>query len=227
MRKLPQTGDLPHSAEGYEPARVEEAFAEFAQRVRELESVAAELRAELETVRAERAAPPPFEDEAWPEAGLAPAPDWVSAVPAPFSRPLAVPRLALEGVFLLLVGLLAGVADLSASWIVLVMAVAWALVALAEWAATAKRARWRLDEIAPALDTTDLDPADSTGPWDVPVVEATVIENSESVSESKTIVTKLPVDQREPEATPAEARRGLRFRRRKPAEATAADPWEA
>jgi hypothetical protein len=224
MSKLPQTGDLPHSAEGYEPARVEEAFAEFAERVRELESVASALHAELATLRAERASPAPFEDEAWPEAGFAPSPDWLASVPAPFSRPPAVPRLALEGAFLLLVGLLAGVADLSAAWIVLVMAVAWALVAVAEWAAAAKRARWRLDEIAPPLDATRPAASDSTGPWDVPVVEATVIEDSES--ESKTIVTKLPADQSEPDSTPAEApRQGPRRRRR--AEAAAADPWEA
>ena len=214
MSKLPQTGDLPHSAEGYEPARVEEAFTEFAERVRELESVASALHTELETLRAERAAPAPFEDEAWPEAGLAPSPDWVAAVPAPLVRPPTVPRLVLEGAFLLLVGLLAGLADLSAAWIVLVMAVAWGLVALAEWAASAKRARWRLDEIAPALDAGDAAASESTGPWDVPVVEATVIDDSES--ESKTIVTKLPSPQPEPEATAAEGpRRGLgRLRRR-------------
>jgi hypothetical protein len=229
MSKLPQTGDLPHSAEGYERARVEEAFAEFADRVRELEAVAAALHAELATLRAERATPA-FEDEAWPDAGFAPSPDWVAAVPAPFSRAPAVPRLALEAIFLLLVGLLAGLADLSGAWIVLVMAVAWALVALAEWAAAVKRARWHLDEIAPPLDATDSAASDSTGPWDAPVIEATVVEGSES--ESKTVVTKLPVDQREPEATPAEAtpaeatRRGLRRRRRQPADAPAADPWE-
>lgn len=217
MEKLPQTGDLPRSAEGYEPARVEEAFGEFAERVRELESVASELRAELERLRSQRAAPAPFVDEAWPDAGLAPSPDWVSAVPAPLSRPPAVPRLVLEGAFLLLVGLLAGVADLSAAWIVLVMAVAWVLVALTEWAAMAKRARWKLDEIAPALDAADAGASDSTGPWDIPIVEATVIEDSES--ESRTIVTKLPAPLPEPETTSAEApRRGLGRLRRRPKE---------
>lgn len=226
MSELPRTDDLPHSAEGYEPARVEEAFSEFAERVRELESVAAELRAELKTLRADRAAHAPYEDEAWPDAGVAPSPGWVSAVPAPFSRPAVAPRLVLEGAFLLLVGVLAGVADLSAAWIVLVMAVAWTLVALAEWAAAAKRTRWRLDEIPPALDAPDEAASENTGPWDVPVVEATVIEDS--VSESKTVVTKLPADDDEPEAQPDVApRRRLRGLRRRPAEAPAADPWEA
>jgi hypothetical protein len=231
MTKLPRTGDLPHSAEGYERARVEEAFAEFAERVRELETVAAELRAELKTLRAERAAPPArFEHESWPDAGFAPSPDWVGAVPAPIVRGIAVPRLLLEGAFLLLVGLLAGLADLSATRIVLVMAAAWALVALAEWAAATKRARWRLDAIAPALEPADAAASESTGPWDVPIVEATVVDESES--ESKTIVTKLPVDQSEPDAEAEAAsvvtpRRGLRLWRRRPAEAGAADPWES
>jgi hypothetical protein len=220
MRKLPQTDDLPHAAEGYEPARVDEAFAAFAERVRELESVASELRAELRSLRAQRAAPTSLAHEAWPDAGLAPSPDWVAAVPAPFSRRPAVPRLAVEGAFLLLVALLAGIADLSAAWIVLVMAVAWALVALAEWAAAAKRARWRLDEVAPAHEAADAS-SESTGPWDAPVVEATVIDDPRS--ESKTIVTKLPVDQGElgAEAAPPVRRRGLR--RRRSGEATAAD----
>ncbi len=219
MSELPHAGDLPHTTEGYDPARVEEAFGEFAERVHELESVAAELRAELKLLRSERAAPASFAHEVWPDAGVAPSPDWVEAVPAPFSRAPALPRLVLEGAFLLLVGVLAGIADLSAAWIVLVMAVAWALVALAEWAASAKRARWRLDEIAPPLGAGDQAASDTTGPWDVPVVEATVIESAQSEleSESKTIVTKLPPAEAETETAPDEApRRGLGRLRRRP-----------
>ncbi len=134
----------------------------------------------------------------------------------------------LEGAFLLLVALFAGLADLSTEWIVIVMVAAWALVAVSEWAAAAKRARWRLDEIAPPLAA---EAADTTGPWDMPVVQATVVESAPD-PESKTIVTKLPAElaaEPEPAAEPEEApkrRRGLR-RRKQPAEAGAADPWEA
>lgn len=236
MTNLPQTDDLPHAGEGYDPARVEEAFAAFAERVRELESVASELRAELQSLRAERPATR-FVDEDWPadpglpHAGFVPSPDWVAAVPPPLTRAFAVPRLALEGAFLLAVAVLAGIADLGAAWIVLVMAAAWALVALAEWAAAAKRARWRLDEIAPPLAVPGT-AADTTGPWDMPVVGATAIDTPAVASESKTIVAKLPADPvespAEPEPEPGPApKRGFRLRRRKPAEATAADPWEA
>lgn len=244
----PGTGELPQArerthGEGIDPARFEEAVAAFADRVRELEDVAGELRAELRALRAERVAPAPApaeDDERWPVEGGddAASPEWVSAVPAPLVRPSPVPRLALEGIFLLLVALFAGLADLAVEWIVLVMAVAWGLVVLGEWAAAAKRARWRLDEVAPALGEVD----DSTGPWDMPVVEATVVESGPD-PESRTIVTRLPAaDEAEPEEAspeaeaeepgpgepeqPAPKRRRRLLRRRQPAEAAAADPWE-
>jgi hypothetical protein len=229
MSKLPQTDDLPRTGQGYDAARVEEAFSAFADRVRELEEVAGELRAELHSLRAERQGPARLDDERWPvEPGAHPAPDWVAAVPPPLQRGFTVPRVVLEGAFLLLVALFAGLADLSTEWIVLVMAAAWTLVVLSEWAAAAKRARWHLDEIAPPLEP---EAADTTGPWDMPVVQATVVEAAPD-PESKTIVTKLPADPGadEPEAAaPAPApkrRRGLR-RRKQTAEAGAADPWEA
>jgi len=235
MSKLPQTDELPHTDEGFDPARVEKAFATFAERVQELESVATELRAELRSLRGERAASGRFENENWPVdaapvGGGLPSADWVATVPPPLARALTVPRLAIEGAFLLLVAGLAGLADLAPRWIVLVMAVAWALVALAEWAAAAKRSHWRLDEVAPAVTVPGPDAAESTGPWDMPVVEATAVESQASDSESKTVVTKLPVEPDEveavPEPSPAPPRRGLRLRRRRPAEASAADPWE-
>ena len=242
MSELPQADALPRVEEGFDPARVEEAFATFADRVRELESVAAELRAELRSLRAERAAPERLEDEDWPvETALSgvgvPSADWVTTVPPPLAHGVTVPRLAIEGAFLVLVAVLAGLADLAAEWIVLVMAVAWALVALAEWAAAAKRSRWRLDEIAPPVAVPGRDAAESTGPWDMPVVESTAVESQAPASESKTIVAQLPAaalpaeaDEPEPvEATEPEQapRRRLGFRRRKrPAEAGAADPWE-
>lgn len=228
MSKLPQADELPHADEGYDPVRVEEAFAAFADRVRELESVASELRAELNAVRAERTAPPRYDDEYWPaernlsNAGLAPSPDWVAAVPPPFARHPALPRLIVEISFLLLVAVLAGLANLSAAWIVLVMGVAWVLVVITEWTAAAKRSRWRLEEIAPPADADSKPAAETTGPWDMPVVEATVVESGPD-PESKTIVAKVPVEpEAVPEAKPAPKRARL-LRRRKHAETSAAD----
>jgi hypothetical protein len=234
MSKLPQAHELPNAPEPYDPARVEEAFATFAERVHELESVAAELRAELRSLRSERSAPQRFDDEAWPAeyaaGGLSP--EWVAAVPPPLAHDLTMSRLGLELVFLLVVALLAGLADLSAGWIVLVMTAAWGLVALSEWAAAAKRARWRLEEIPPPLEE---DRSETTGPWSMPVVEATAVAAG-SDPESQTIVAKLPAEAADsetgPEAdaadpAPAPARRSrLRPWRRRPAEVQAADPWE-
>jgi hypothetical protein len=230
---------LPQTEDGYEAARVEEAFALFAERVRALESVAGELRAELRSLRAERTgaarAAQPFEDELWPDepgAKVGPSPDWISSVPAPVVRPLTVPRIVLEGAVLLLAALFAGLADLSTISIALVMTAAWALVAASEWAAASKRSRWHLDEVAAPLELPGEQAGESTGPWNLPVVEATAVELPE-VSESHTVVAPLPAapgegdpgDTIESPLEPA-ARRRLRLPRRRKAE-PAADPWEA
>src|SRR5918997_4926992 len=236
MSELPRTDDLPRAEEGLDPVRVEEAFTRFGERVRELESVAADLRAELRALRAER--PPPAaasysEEEEWPDDARSPA-DWVGSIPPPVVRTFAVPRLALETVFLVGVALFAGLADLSPEWIVGLMAGAWLLVVLSEWTAAAKRARWRLEEIPPAVEAPAEDAGESTGPWSMPVVESTAIEEPDA-SESHTVVAALPApaettDERAPEGAepeaeqPAAARR--RWWRRKPAEPPSTDPWE-
>jgi hypothetical protein len=241
MSELPQTDDPPRTIEGrtdgLDADRIEEAFSGFAERVRELESVAHELRAELRALRAERSPGPVLDDEDWPvepgtsSAKPASSPHWVAAVPPPLARGTAVPRLIAEGAFLVVVALLAGLADLAAAWIVLVMAAAWALVALSEWAAAAKRARWHLDQVAPSIAAPPGAELDTTGPWDVPVVHATVVEAPDE-SESRTMVAKLPdpsasapVDEQVVE-TAQKPRRGFRLRRRAPSEPTP-DPWEA
>jgi hypothetical protein len=239
MSELPRTDDLPRSDDGFDPARVEEAFASFAERVRELESVAVELRAELRELRADRRTdrrPMPYADEDWPvdaafsSSGRAPSPDWVASVPPPLLRPVAIPRVALEAGFLLAVALLAGLADLDAAWIVLLMAAAWALVALSEWTAAAKRERWHLDEIAPSVAAEGDADAESTGPWSMPVVEATAVEAADD-SESRTVVATLPADpEAESSVETAEPEQPSRSRfrpwRRRTAATGAADPWE-
>jgi hypothetical protein len=55
--------------------------------------------------------------------------------------PLDLTRLAVEAAFLLLVATGAGFAGLGAGWIVLVVAGAWALVALLEWRLDRRRPR--------------------------------------------------------------------------------------
>lgn len=239
--------------EGLDAERVEEAFASFADRVRELETVAADLRAELHALRSERAPARGFreerfrdDDEEWPEepgsvtGGLAPSPNWVAAVPPPLNRPSPTPRLVLEGVFLLAVAVLAGLAALSAVAIVLVMAAAWGLVALSEWTAATRRARWRLDEGAP---TAPAPVEETTGPWNMPVVGATVVEAPAErgpESESETVIAKLPElphtdgteagdagDPPDPAVEAEQAGRRRWFRPRRAAAETAEDSSEA
>ena len=165
------------------------------------------------------------------QAGGPPAADWVARVPPPLAHSFTVPRLALEGAFLLLVALLAGIADLSVEWIVLVMAVAWGLVALAEWAAAAKRSRWRLDEVAPPVVVPGPDAADSTGPWDMPVVESTAVAELPAAcvgveDDRDEAACRLARSAAEPEPAPTVKRRlGVR-RRKQPAETGPADPWD-
>jgi hypothetical protein len=53
---------------------------------------------------------------------------------------LDLTRLAVEAAFLLLVATGAGFAGLGAAWIVVVVAAAWVLVALLEWALHRRRA---------------------------------------------------------------------------------------
>lgn len=112
---------------------------------------------------------------------------WVGAIEAPVRRRPAVPRLLLEALFLAAVAVAAALADLDAAVIVGVMAGAWVLVALIEWAAA--RADRRRDELvlmpAPAPPATV--PADPA--WFVPPVEQTLLETP---ADSVTAVTKLP-----------------------------------
>ena len=73
--------------------------------------------------------------------------------------------------------------------------------------------------------------ADTTGPWDMPVVEATVVESGPD-PESKTIVAKLPVPSRRPFPRPSRRRSaGGASAAASPHETSAADPagdpWEA
>ena len=239
MSKPRQTDDPPRSDAdsdaGPDAARAEEVLAALGEQVHELESVASELRSELRELRAERTThrPRPAADvEDWPvDASFAPSPDWVANVPPPLARSFAVPRIAVEAVFLLAVALLAGLANLSAPWIVLVMSAAWALVVLSEWSAAAARARWRLEEVAPSLGGAGAGQDETTGPWSMPVVEATAVARADG-SESRTVIATLPEPAPAEAAAPAEeaapveepGRRRL-GRWRRPV-AKAGDPWE-
>jgi hypothetical protein len=60
---------------------------------------------------------------------------WMRAIASPAARRPAIPRLALEILFLVAVACLVAVAWLDTALVIVVMTGAWGLVALAEWAA--------------------------------------------------------------------------------------------
>ncbi|MFI5077291.1 MAG: hypothetical protein ACHQNU_08110 [Actinomycetota bacterium] len=115
---------------------------------------------------------------------------WLSALETPVRRRPTVPRLLLETLFLAATAAAAAIAELDALVIAAVMAGAWVLVALIEWAAS--RADRRRDQIPlmPAPAPPEPVPADAA--WFVPPVEHTLLE---APAESPTAITKLPPPQ--------------------------------
>lgn len=157
--------------------------------IRELSDQVGELQAEIRTLRAQGPGLPAVREEAgWQEAERGHDPmTWVHALDAPAAREPAVPRLLLEIVFLVAVATAAAIAELDLVEIVAVMAVAWALVALAEWAG-ARAARQRAEAVyAPFPGATQGYPTDPS--WLAPPVERAPLEVVEPGEDTQ---TKLP-----------------------------------
>ena len=192
-----------------------------------LRPLASDLREELKALRAGLGQTAELRPADWPAAnGSAPeAPQPTVVPPPPLPRPVLVPRLILETAFLIAAAAVCALAELDAVWIVVVMAGAWAIVALSEWAAFAKQRRWRLDEVAPAL------PEVGSPAWYVPPVQQTIVRGPDE-AESRTIVSALPAEEtgvRPPiviEDTIVPKRRRFWQRQRDEA-ALDDDPWEA
>lgn len=114
---------------------------------------------------------------------------WVSALAAPAPRRLAVPRFLLETIFLGACAAAAAIAELDALAILGVMAGAWVLVGLIEWAAA--RADQRRDELLYAPPPVPSAPAPllADPAWFSPPVEHTMLDAGDS---SATVITRLP-----------------------------------
>lgn len=121
---------------------------------------------------------------------------WVGAIEPPVRRRPAVPRLLLEVLFLAAVAVAAGLADLDAAEIAAVMAGAWVLVALIEWASS--RADRSRDTFAPMTAPPSPAPVAADPAWFVPPVEHTLLE---APDDSVTAVSKLPSVAEELDAT--------------------------
>jgi hypothetical protein len=171
------------------------------------DGAAPELRALEERVNAlqadvrrlERAPLPAEETAGWDDGQPPPRPaslGWISSLETPRRRPVRIPRLPLEIAFLVGAAALAGLAHLRPPVIAGVMAGAWVIVVLAEWAGSrGDRLRRRL-----LLDTSTAPPArepetvraDPT--WFTPPVEHTLIARPAPAEEPEqlTAVTRLP-----------------------------------
>jgi hypothetical protein len=166
---------------------------------RELRSLATQIVSLQADVRRLETAPLPREgDSGWAE--TAPASfAWISSLEPPRRTAIRVPRLPFELAFLAGAATLAGFAHLRPLVIGAVMAVAWAIVALAEWAGSrGDRVRQRLLLEAPArAPEPEAIRADPT--WFTPPVEHTLLARSAEAGkpepatpEAETIVAKLP-----------------------------------
>jgi hypothetical protein len=142
---LPRIDDLPIAEQGYDQEAVREAFDSFYRHAAQLDASlkaleavevfrrdAMELRNDLRSIRSLGlgAAEP-----AWTSAS------WTYERARPELSP-AVPRLAAEAALVIAVAVVSGVAHFHAWLIVVLMAIAWAIVAVSEWLAA--RARYRV-----------------------------------------------------------------------------------
>src|SRR6266545_5553348 len=196
---LPRIEDLPVAWEGYDRERVQAAFDEFYRHIaqldatlRTLESVdvfrqqAGDLRAELRSMRAAGWAPYPRGYTLAPERSLF------------GSVPDAVPRIALEVVFLIVVAAVVAVAKFSSLEIVAVMAGAVVITFLVELIAARERRSMTPIPAAPPLATAPAVeeplPAEIVREEPAPVVAAA--EEAESPTADETPVaadTEAPV----------------------------------
>ena len=83
-------------------------------------------------------------------------------------------RFAVEVAFLALLALAAGLAELETQWIIAVMVVGWALVALVEWLA------WRSETATEETSAAAAEPgAEEQTSWDIEEILAPVPEEEE------------------------------------------------
>jgi hypothetical protein len=146
--------------------------------IRDLASQVGTLQGELHALRSQEVRLPEGEGEraGWEETtpSLRESGAWVRSLDAPTYRRLSIPWLALEIAFLVGVAVLAAVADLDPPVIAGVMALAWVVVALAEWAAarSARRSHaLRYGVFTPAPPAAAEDPS-----WLEPPSERTALD---------------------------------------------------
>ena len=137
---LPRVEDIPYVERGYDPERVREAFDAFYRHLARLDATlrtieavevfrdqAAELRKELRALRTAG-----WTQQPW-------LPSYSTREHMRPGLPEAVFRWAIEACFVIAVPVVASIADLRSIWIFAAAAGAFAIVAVAEWAASRER----------------------------------------------------------------------------------------
>jgi hypothetical protein len=155
------------------------------------EDVAAELRALREEVASLREQLAQRDEEGRNGSAPAPAPPsftWLSSLEPRARRRPTIPRLLVEAAFLVAVAVAAALAELEPLEIVGVMAAAWLLVAVGEWAAS--RADRRHEELLYATPPPAPEPVADPA-WFSPPVEQTMLDDGGG-ADSETAVAKLP-----------------------------------
>ncbi len=165
----------------------------------ELHQLGEAVAALRDAVRRSGGAMLPHDDGAgWDEDTPVSAHSWMTALATPQRTSVRIPRLPLELAFLAGAAVLAGVADLRPIEIAAVMAAAWLIVALAEWAGSrGDRLRAQV-YLAPITvpQQPDATEARADPTWFTPPVEHTLLTSAEP---STAIVKLPPVD--DPETT--------------------------
>ena len=209
-QRLPRIEDVPAATEGYDRESVRAAFDSFYRHIAQLDSTlraleavelfrdqAGELRRELRGLKAASWAQRPA--------------DGYPAAPSPAGRPEWLPRVAIEAAFLIVVAVVVAVTGFEPLSIVLVMALAWLLVGVVEWAASRARfprkrgtvpALVRQEQAPAPLGVGSAEPAAGHAePWTVHRIEA-------AVDDARTLV-RPDTDERAPAPADEPARVGV------------------
>jgi hypothetical protein len=218
---LPRIEDLPISEQGYDQEAVRLAFDSFYRHAAQLD---ASLRA-LEAVEVFRRDADALRNDlralrALGLGGAAPEPAWATQTYAREGPevPAVVLRLAAEAALIVAVAVIAGVAHFRSVTIVILMAAAFAIVALSEWLA----ARSRFIPPAVAFLAEGGEPApyvEAPAPW-----QTHALEPGEDTEPDALTIVGAPV---EDEANDAEDVDEVEDAEAEAADVPAADPWEA
>lgn len=114
---------------------------------------------------------------------------WLSILEPPVRHRRRLPRLPFEALFLVLVAVGVGVADLEPLWIAAVMGGAWALVALTEWSATLADRRRAEHEAIPPPALVPVTTGRPDQAWYIPPVEQTIAHGV--FADGQTAVTRF------------------------------------